>query len=96
VKLQAISEGKPENIPPALLNRPVLSQFEQPFMDAFNECNDGRNWTMGGPTRIPPSEITAFFINHNITDPDEREEYIAMIRHLDAEYLKIYAAKAKK
>lgn len=93
--LKGIEEDTGET-PPALLARPILSQFEQPYMDAFNILSGSRQWTMGGPAAIPFSEIAAYLEFNHIDDPDEREEYITMIRSLDAEYLKISAAKVKK
>ncbi len=79
--------------PPALASRPQLSQFEQPYFDAYQTVSASRNWTAAGPAAIPLSEIVAYFDIYEINDPEERDDYIAMIRHLDSVYLAYTSAK---
>jgi hypothetical protein len=85
--LQNIEKSSGET-PPALLNRPILSQFEQPYYIAFQVLSESRRWTPGGPAMIPLSEIYAYFKIYEIKDLDEREEYLIYINRLDLMYVK--------
>ena len=91
--LQLANSG---NMPPALLNKPDVSQFEQPFYDAFNTLSGSRHWTMAGPAPIPLSEILAYLKIQNIDDIEERDEYVSLVRALDAEYLDIIQKRTTK
>ena len=73
--------------PKALLNRPSLSQFEQPYYEAFQKLSSSRAWTMAGPAPIPFSEIVTYLKFEGITDKDEQDEYVAMIREIDTAFL---------
>ena len=82
-------------LPPALANRPQLSTFHQPYYDAFQYLNGSRQWTMGGPSAIPFSEIVAYLTINSINDAEEREEFIMYIQALDNAYLEYNHKKVK-
>lgn len=85
LKKVAIKDGG--ILPPSLANKPVLSMFQRPYYDAFHCLNGSRAWTMSGPASIPLSEIVAYLSMNDITDAEEREEYIMFIQALDSAYL---------
>lgn len=83
-----------EFVPPAIQSKPDLSQFEQPFYNAYNALSGSRNFTSVGPAPIPMSEILKYLSEHlQIDDIDEREEYIFMILGLDSTYLEWHNKK---
>lgn len=88
-------EQKTGETPPALLSQPILTQFEQPYFDAFQKLSGSRTWTIGGPAPIPLSEINAYFGLYGIDDEDERDTHIQIIRFLDAHYLDYVQKKGK-
>ena len=75
--------------PPALLNRPFPTQFEVPFWDAFNRLSRSRAWTEIGASAIPISEILAFLQLYEITDLEEKDEYVMIIQALDSTFLEL-------
>jgi hypothetical protein len=93
-KEQARRDGG--KLPPSLANRPTLKGFLQQYYDAFQVLNGSRQWTMGGPSAIPFSEIAAYLSINNITNAVEREDYIMFVQALDNAYLEYNHKKGKK
>lgn len=73
--------------PPALKFRPVLTQWQQPFMSAFHELSGSRNYHMAGAANIPISEILAYLELNEIYHPDDRQDYVTLIQCIDNAYL---------
>lgn len=73
--------------PDALRRRPLPTQFEQSFYNAFVTLSGSRQITAVGPMAIPLSEIKSFFELYEITDTDEQDEYLELIQTLDKAYL---------
>lgn len=92
----AIARNKPEDIPPALKNKPEPDKWALIYWDAYNKLASSRQWTMGGPAAIAFSEIKAYFDLYQITDLDEVDEYLFVIQKLDAFYLDYSAKKRDK
>jgi hypothetical protein len=72
---------------PALENKPYLSRWTMPYMEAFNVLSDSRSSGFGGVGPIPLSEIRSYMEIYEIVDIDERERFIKMVKALDSEYL---------
>lgn len=80
---------------PSLQNRPLIRPLYQKYYDAFQLLNGSRQWTMGGPSAIPFSEISAYITMSAVTNAEEREEYIMFIQALDNAYLSYTHDKRK-
>jgi len=82
-------------VPLALQNRPFPTEWTIGYYAGFMLVSDSRASGMGGISSIPLSEIVALLGLYGITDMDERETWVRMIRVLDAAYVTHYAAKQK-
>lgn len=58
--------------------------------------SSGRPVGMGGPGPIPLTEIAAYFDIYEITQSEERDLYVRVIREMDAAYLERQASKTKR
>ena len=56
------------------------------FWAAFADLSGSRPVGMA-PGAIPLTEVEAWFRLHGVDDPEDREEYLEVIRILDAAYL---------
>ena len=82
-----IGLAKSGEIPPALSNRPKLTEWQQSFMDAFNCLNSSRAYTSVGPASIPYPYILSYLNEHRITDLSDREEFVMIVQAIDNAYL---------
>lgn len=83
----ALEEGRFDDIPAFLKNRPTLSQFEQLYYEAFSSLSDSRQWSAVGPLGIPYDQVSKYLDDHQIYDTDERDEYHQLIQRLDDVYV---------
>ena len=66
-------------------------------MEAFDHLSSDRPiGAFGGVGCIPLSSIQAYCEMFGISDEDERQTFLSIIRAMDDEYLKIQAEKAQK
>lgn len=67
--------------------RPGLQDHELPFWDAFNVLHLSRANTGFGPGAIPLSEIVTYAELMQMPIGEEREQFVRLIRAMDAAYL---------
>jgi len=81
---------------PALDTMPELFPDLKPYWDAFQTLSSSRQSGMG-LGYIPFSEIIHYLGPNwlNITDLEERQDYVNFIRVLDHEYVKFQSNKAE-
>lgn len=84
-----------EEIPLCIRNRPVLSQFQLPYWNFYQELTGSRQYTSSGVADIPYTEKVAWLNENDIQDPDDRRTYLQMIAILDATYLEHFYEKSK-
>lgn len=80
----------------ALENRPSLTPWIAGYYEAFMVLGDSRPVYMGGLGPIQLTEIAAYCGLYGITDPDEVDDFLYMIRALDTEYLTLLAERRKR
>jgi hypothetical protein len=81
--------------PSPLDDRPELPADLGTAYSAFWQLSTTRTVTMAGPMRIQPSEAVALFVLLGIPE-DERAELWALVQGMDAEWMKLYAARRPK
>lgn len=96
IKFLRQQEIKTGVTPQALLSRPILSQYEQLYYDAFFELNGSRQWTIGGPSSIPLSEIETYFRIHHVEEEEEQAEYISIFQAMDDVFIKHFTKSTPK
>jgi hypothetical protein len=74
-------------VPEALLRRPLLSVWAEPYMEAFLLLAHSRPHGMSGPGYLPLSEIMACLDLLQVTDPMDRLDYLRRIQDLDTAYM---------
>jgi len=82
-----VAEGKPT---PAMDNRPELYEDLQDVWLAFSELNQGRSYGFG-PNPISMRDIQAWLAMSDITDADEKMDFLYLIRAMDVAWLKWFA-----
>lgn len=81
-------ERRGQPLPEWITNAPQVPDHQAPVWAAFNTLSDSRQMGMSaGP--IPLTEIEAYLRLFDITDPDDVDEYLTLIRRMDREYLKV-------
>ena len=80
---RAASTGR---VPPALLEKPILDDYEVDLWDAYMALSGSRRLGFGAAGPIPMSEILAYCEMFGIRDVDERELLVAVIQGCDGEY----------
>lgn len=84
--LEAEMEADPAFTPKAMLERPDLPAHLRFAWGAFTEISTDRPVGFGaGP--IPRRAIAAYCDDAGLRDPDEREDFVALIRAMDGEVL---------
>lgn len=80
---EALDAGRPEEIPPALLDRPEVPEHAAWYMGAFYALSPSRQigWAAGG---ILLSEMLAYCHVFGVSEP---ERFVRTIQALDALYL---------
>lgn len=83
--------------PQALLDRPEIEMQLQPFWEAFSELSTDRPIDgMGGAGAIPFSAIDRYADRYGFGQADEFERFRALIRAMDAAYLKARGERREK
>jgi hypothetical protein len=85
-----------DDIPPAIRNRPVLTQFQSTYWIAYQELLGSRQIGGSGIADIPYSEKIKWLDENWIEDSDDRQDYLFMINALDSAHLKHHYDKMKK
>jgi hypothetical protein len=62
----------------------------------YSDITGSRQWTQGGPAEIPYPVKIQWLDENQIYDPQERDDYMVMVRALDNAYLEHIAKKAVK
>jgi hypothetical protein len=73
---------------------PELNQWESHYYTMYSDLTGSRNWTAAGPTEIPYALKLMWLDENFIFDPHDRDDYMTMIKVLDAEYLEHTFKKA--
>lgn len=79
--------AKAGTTPPALKNRPILTPWQQTFMEAFNTLSSSRNYTAAGVAHIPYPYLLAWLDEHQIFDLSDREEFVLIVQAIDNCYV---------
>jgi hypothetical protein len=72
---------------PALASRPILTPWQQTYMDAFHTLSSSRNYTSVGIAAIPYHQILLWMNEHKITDLSDREEFVIVLQSIDNTFL---------
>lgn len=82
--------------PPALLAKPLLTEWDTDYWQAFQILSPSRQRGMSGPGAIPLSEIESYFRIYGIDDLEERNQFVLMIRGMDSVWLGHEAKRAER
>lgn len=72
---------------PELNDEPDLDHVQRWYFDAFFKLSRSRQIGFGTPQPITISEIRNYLDIEEVTDPDERKQFIDYIQALDSRYL---------
>jgi hypothetical protein len=90
-----VLERNNQPLPPWIADAPQVPDHQAPVWAAFQTLTDSRQMGMAaGP--IPLTEIEAYLRLFDITDPDDVDEYLTLIRRMDREYLKVSSEQQSK
>lgn len=92
--MAAENDGAP--LPEVLTKAPELPQGLYATWKAFAMLSRSRSYNFGGSNPIQIAEILAYFEMFGITDFEDRETMLYLIKELDSEYLKDEAARRPK
>lgn len=72
--------------PEAIANAPTLKPYLQFYWDAFLELDTCRPLGMSSVGQIPWTAVNEYALRHGITDLDDFDYLLAIIRGIDAVY----------
>ncbi len=90
-----IEQGIDPDTLPIFANKPELFGDLVWVWEAYLTLSAGRQHGMAGPQPISLVELLAYCSFRGITDPDERDELLHLVQHLDGVYTSHMASKSK-
>ena len=85
-----------DKIPKALRSRPVLTQYQKEYWEAYRALASSRQFTSSGIAEIPYSEKILWLDENEIWDRDMRRDFMQMITMLDGVYTEDFYKKQKQ
>ena len=73
--------------PKALRDKPTLSQWNAPFVEAWARLKNSRPMGQGAIGHIPLSEMASYLSMMRIDGLDEKDRWVRMISALDSVYV---------
>lgn len=84
------------SMPAALANRPTVPDEWAWAMRAYNDLSGSRATGTGSAGPIPISEIKAYCELMDISNHEDREDLVLIIREIDQGYLQVMARRAEQ
>ena len=94
--LEVVSENADAPIPDSIAKAPELFEGSFDIWRAFATLSQSRTYNFSGSNPLQVSEILAYFEMFGISDFEEREELVYLIKELDSEFLKDEANRRPK
>jgi hypothetical protein len=92
---QIIERGEDPESYPILASKPEIFTDLVWIWEAFSTISGSRQLGFNGPQPLALNEVLSYAHYRGINDPEDREELLHLVQHLDRVFMNDFAAKSK-